>query len=598
MKKVIFYLLSLAGSSSAFSQSVVIDSLKTKLQEPGLPVFEKKELILEVAKRLSRAELANEAINYLNEAVELKAGTDSLDPVIYQEYTRNYYLKGDFLKALEPAAKLEAFAVLEEKRIRSETLQGTPTRNNRFNAADAYTLIGEVYRKVGDFEKALRYALKSQQLAEWLGEKKTLANNYNNIAIIYKRLGDLEKSKDFYWKAVRLNKALERPYNLGSNYNNIGLLFTEKMQYDSALICFQAALKLIDSLYGRATIFNNIGDLFYKVNTYDSAAHYHSMALAIQEKKGFKEQMSFSMINLAGAIKELGRYDESIQLAQEAYKINELEENYDLLSAAALVLSSAYEKAGDLKNSLLFSRKHKQYHDSVYNENKRNEILNLQLKFNTAEKEKENELLKKKNELNEAKIKLQYMIGIVLVIISLLSFWVLRLSMKRNKARQELADQKLETEQIQKKFLKKELNFKNRELTNFALQIVERNDFMSYVTQEIQRWSKDGLDDESKVRELVKRIQENKYIHKDQKEFDAHVNSVYEAFYNKLEEKYSDLTRNEKRLAVLLRLELSSKEISSIIGISPKSVDMGRYRLRKKLELTNEDDLSEVLNRL
>ena len=304
------------------------------------------------------------------------------------------------------------------------------------------------------------------------------------------------------------------------------------------------------------------------------------------------------MINIAGLNKELGRYEESIRLATEAYTINEREKNYDLLNSAALVLSNAYEKAGDLENSLFYFRKHKQYHDSVYNENKQNEILNLQLKFNTAEKESENELLRQQNALNEARIRLQYIVGAVLVIILLLSIWILRLSVKRNKTKQELADQKLKTEQVQKDFLKKELTFKNRELTNFALQIVERNEFIAEVTREIEKWSKNGLSDDVKVKELVKRIKENESINRDQKEFDAHVSSIYESFYNKLEENYSDLTRSEKRLAVLLRLKLSSKEISSILGISPKSVDMSRYRLRKKLELTNEDDLVEMLNQL
>ena len=205
--------------------------------------------------------------------------------MIYQEYTRNYYLKGDFLKALEPVARLEKFAVLEEERITTEARQGTPTVNKRFNAANAYTLIGEVHRKLGDFEKALLYALKSQKLAELLGEKKTLANNYNNIAIIYKRLGDLEKAKAFYWKALHLNEALNRPFNIGSNYNNIGLVLKEEEKYDSALICYKTALKLIKSAYGRSTIYNNIGGAYYNLQRYDSSEYYHRKALDIEIKK-------------------------------------------------------------------------------------------------------------------------------------------------------------------------------------------------------------------------------------------------------------------------------------------------------------------------
>ena len=250
------------------------------------------------------------------------------------------------------------------------------------------------------------------------------------------------------------------------------------------------------------------------------------------------------------------------------------------------------------ENGLSYFRKHKQYYDSVYNEMKRKEVAGHQLKFRTMEKEKENELLRKQAELQEARISSQFIIGIILIAVLLLSIWVLYLTFKRNKVRQELANQRLENEQNEKHYLEKELTFKNQELVNFALQIVEKNDFMTEVTKEIDKLSKNGATGYEKVKELSKKLKANYIINKHQKEFDAHVNSVYESFYNKLEDKYPDLTQNEKRLAALLRLKLSSKEISSITGISSKSVDMSRYRLRKKLGLDTEDNLIEVLNQV
>jgi DNA-binding CsgD family transcriptional regulator len=58
------------------------------------------------------------------------------------------------------------------------------------------------------------------------------------------------------------------------------------------------------------------------------------------------------------------------------------------------------------------------------------------------------------------------------------------------------------------------------------------------------------------------------------------------------------MTENEKRLAALLRLNLSSKEIASILNISPKSVEMNRYRLRKKLGVPSDVGLSEFIREL
>ncbi|RUA28671.1 MAG: hypothetical protein DSY76_04170, partial [Bacteroidetes bacterium] len=68
-----------------------------------------------------------------------------------------------------------------------------------------------------------------------------------------------------------------------------------------------------------------------------------------------------------------------------------------------------------------------------------------------------------------------------------------------------------------------------------------------------------------------------------------------ELFYSALREKYPNLTPNEVRLSALIRLDLSSKEIASILNISSKSVEMNRYRLRKKMQLSSSVNLSEFI---
>ena len=80
--------------------------------------------------------------------------------------------------------------------------------------------------------------------------------------------------------------------------------------------------------------------------------------------------------------------------------------------------------------------------------------------------------------------------------------------------------------------------------------------------------------------------------------FNANIESLNDSFFLKLNDKYPKLSKNDKRLCALLRLNLSSKEIASIQNISPNSVDVNRYRLRKKLDIDSETDLSEFLNAL
>ena len=138
-----------------------------------------------------------------------------------------------------------------------------------------------------------------------------------------------------------------------------------------------------------------------------------------------------------------------------------------------------------------------------------------------------------------------------------------------------------------------ELEYKNKEVVNFALHIVEKNDFLEQLQKTIAE-----SDKPQNFQQINKLIVQNLSTEKDRKEFKANVENVNEAFFLKLEEKFPKLTKNEKRLCALLRLNLSSKEIANVQNISPSSVNINRHRLRKKLNIPEEENLSEFLNKV
>ena len=78
-------------------------------------------------------------------------------------------------------------------------------------------------------------------------------------------------------------------------------------------------------------------------------------------------------------------------------------------------------------------------------------------------------------------------------------------------------------------------------------------------------------------------------------EFETHFSTVFEDFYINLNKRYPGLTPNESKLCALLRLNLSTKEIASITAQNPKSVDMARYRLRKKMNLNSTDNILDII---
>ena len=80
--------------------------------------------------------------------------------------------------------------------------------------------------------------------------------------------------------------------------------------------------------------------------------------------------------------------------------------------------------------------------------------------------------------------------------------------------------------------------------------------------------------------------------------FDSYFNSAHQNFINRLQQKYPDLTPGDLRICCLLRMNLSTKEIASLLNISVRAVELRRYRLRKRLELNNDTNLVDFLLKL
>ena len=101
--------------------------------------------------------------------------------------------------------------------------------------------------------------------------------------------------------------------------------------------------------------------------------------------------------------------------------------------------------------------------------------------------------------------------------------------------------------------------------------------------------------DKSEITRLIQRIKNDKVADKDWENFKLYFDQVHEDFDIKLKKYFNDLTSNEIRLAALMKMKLTTKEIASILNISADSVNKARYRLRKKLNMNTDDRLEAFI---
>ena len=145
------------------------------------------------------------------------------------------------------------------------------------------------------------------------------------------------------------------------------------------------------------------------------------------------------------------------------------------------------------------------------------------------------------------------------------------------------------------KALQDAVEMKRQEVMNVALSIVEQKEYLESLNAIVKQLSK-AKDEEQRNRlvndigiSLRQRLSYERDV--DSQYFYAQAESLHEDFNAKLSENFPALTQQERRLATLLRLGFSSKYIATLMHITPKSVEISRYRLRQKLGLERSDNL-------
>ena len=163
------------------------------------------------------------------------------------------------------------------------------------------------------------------------------------------------------------------------------------------------------------------------------------------------------------------------------------------------------------------------------------------------------------------------------------------------KTRYELELKELENRQQRMRFnndkLRQDIDNKNRELGISTMSLIKKNEFLNTIKQEIKQAS----ENDKNLKQVIKIIDKNLNNTDDWYLFEEAFNNADQDFLKKIKSEHPSLTSNDLRLCAYLRLNLSSKEIAPLLNISPRSVEVKRYRLRKKMNLEHESSLTDYI---
>lgn len=301
-----------------------------------------------------------------------------------------------------------------------------------------------IYKNKGLYENSLEHAFDA--LAKLEGQKpdRALASCYNTIGSVYSNTGDYQKALTFYRKSLNIRNQIKYVKGVGQAYNNIGETFLYLHQYDSALQNLYKAMEVkLNNGESAPTVLNNIGEVLFKLNRSSEAEQYFLKSMALHEKAGDQIGQIISLNNLVKVklnkldVRKAEQYlDASERLTLTVGSIEYLKQNLELKVRLS-------ETKKDYPNAFKYSQRLIIVKDSLLNKEKAEGLLNMQIRYETEQKEQQIALLEKEKELQITKLKanstwIQGLLisAILLVIVILLILNQYRLS-QRNKNKVE-----------------------------------------------------------------------------------------------------------------------------------------------------------------
>lgn len=174
-------------------------------------------------------------------------------------------------------------------------------------------------------------------------------------------------------------------------------------------------------------------------------------------------------------------------------------------------------------------------------------------------------------------------------ILSLVFFIIQRREAAHKQALLEAESQILQLQNVQ---LENQVTAKNSKLMFSAVQMAHKNEILNTVKQELKEMQKEP---NQGLRQLMRRLDHEIMSEDYWKEFNVYFDQVDHHFVQEIYKKHPNLTNHDLRLCTLMRINLNTKEIASLLNISVRGVEKGRYRLKKRLGLNKENDLAKYI---
>lgn len=466
--------------------------------------------------------------------------------------------------------------------------------------AFAMSALGQFVDASQEYQKALAVFDSSIDTTNILTAKVGLSILYQKNAFYKESLEEIAFVEEVSLRSERYPEYIMSQVLIGVNHYSSG-------KYGKAIAPLKEAVRVSEEYpLDAASItetYKYLASAYSKLDSLESAKKIIKKIEAkrqVNSDKFVEMQFLEAQMNLSFAEKN---YKSSNNVGQKLLELQLKTSDYEKIVSTLEVLFKANGALGNQSQELYYFKERTRINDSINDIRKLNAFTYYQTLYETekrdiqiANQSTEIKLLDAKN-----RVQFQWMLLIAMALLSIGAYFYF--ISKRNKERAEfeknkkkLAQQKTKATQLENVLLNKEIEYKKKDLTNFAVEISENQQWAKILLKKFENIkTSSGQYKEDEIEHLGTEIRDKLVIDIESNKFHEKIEKLGSDFYDKLNEKAPKLTKTELRLCSLIRMKISPKQIASLQNITHTSVITSRYRLRKKLLSDPNQDLDNYI---
>ncbi len=492
-------------------------------------------------------------------------------------------------------------------------------------------------------DSAIQLFNKSYKI--FIKQKDTIKAIYNilNESEVYENNAKYAKSYEILWKAVIMLDATDKESLKSVLYHRLGRIFSYHKREKESVEYLKKALNIQRSIMKKSNLskvtlvpyYYSLVSTYRELNNDELTRSYlDSCYMYYDEKKSLVAKAFIDFENACQLIKtdskkalelfeglypwfvknsptylvlfnkykgdaylQLSNFSESEKCYLNALEISKKYNSHiDFTALIYQQLAKLYALKGNYKLAFDNLNKEKELDQKVFDIRSERNQNHIEIKNEfLIEKQKQTQLLQEqylKQLEQEDKIKNLQRIVLLISIVFILAIgfsYVRRLRYKHTSERKMLEMSK----ELEIKKKNEMLDLKNKELATSALQIIEKDELLKMLKGKIEA----SKTDKSKVQEINNALRTISVSNnKNWEEFKLRFVDVNKEFYDKVFERFPNLSQGDQKICALIKLNFSSKDMAKLLGISVESVHTSRHRIRKKMNLDRSINLEDFIN--